>query len=263
MKGKSIVLITILLIGLLPSISAEDDPPAPPPLPSGQGQITDYGSLPTWTYINTSVTLFLNFSDPDNNTVTWARVYANGGNLQRDMLENDTNDNDTSDGKQFFYTTDFDLPRGDHEYVFAVKSNGSIYQSDWRTLSIVNREPYFLEKPPPKMYVGNVYCYEARAHDPDGDDLTYDFTHNFTAGDWANKTWDKKNYTFCGIPARAFTRWINISIYDGYDLIWLNSTIRCYEDEGERGDDPPFRSWGENPFYPSGYPSPDLGYVRV
>jgi hypothetical protein len=240
-RTKAVLLISILFLSLIPTIIAENENPNPPPIPTGEGQITDYGSTPTWTYIDTSVNFFLTWTDPENNTIAWARVYAKGGSVHQDLYEN-TTDNITSDGKAYFYSTDFELPRGEHEYSFVVKSNGSIYQSDSRTLSIVNREPYFLEKPPPKVYVGEVYCYKARAHDPDGDSLTYAFSENFTAGDWVNKTWEGK--TFCGVPNRPFTRYINISIYDGYDLVWVNSTIRCYQDEneGKGGGDPPFRN---------------------
>lgn len=242
MRTKAVVLVSILFLSLIPTIIAENENPNPPPIPTGEGQITDYGSIPTWGYIDTSFEVFLTFTDPDNNSVAWARVYAKGGSIYRDMYENNSTDNVTTDGKGFFYHTDFDLPRGEHEYIFVVKSNGSIYQSDSKNLSIVNREPYFLEKPPPKMYVGELYCYKARAHDADSDDLTYDFSHNFTAGDWVNKTWQGKS--FCGVPARPFTRYINISIDDGYDLVWVNSTIRCYQDEneGKGGGGPPFRN---------------------
>lgn len=244
-KRISILFVLMFLLSIIsisPSATSETNP-----------TITDFGVTPGWGYIDTSFSFFMNYTNPDNDSLISVKVY--GGPISRNMEENSTSDTNLTDGKYYFYSTDFNLTRGIHDYYFEVIANNTTTTSSIKQLTVVNRKPYFLEMPPVKIYVGTLYCYKARIHDPDGDEVTYEWVWNFTAGDWVN--WSQVGNTFCGVPARAFVRFVNVTLSDGFDSDYVRWEIRSIDLDGEKGGgDIPFVHGGNTPLLPTGNPEP-------
>ena len=76
--------------------------------------LTDPGFTPATGYEDTTFTYKVTFNDLDNDTADYVRVFIDG--VQYNMTESDLSDTNTTDGKNYSYSTT--LSAGSHDYQF-------------------------------------------------------------------------------------------------------------------------------------------------
>lgn len=237
------------MLAFVPEVSdahdyPEEEVPDPPIIcfgdpPSLSGFGVDYET--GWN--DTTFSFWLNFSsDEEPNNVT---VQAYVDSIPYDMWENDTKDDDWTDGKDYFWNNDERLwSKGLIPYFFYTKTNGTDNTTDTNYFEILNRAPYMLEPPLMEIFVGEELEWEGRATDEDLDPLTWTIDSNITGDEVDEFEWETINYSFklkikCN---HTFVRWVNLSVMDPYDnLAYWRWELYCVEQTTQNSSDIPMR----------------------
>jgi hypothetical protein len=229
------------------STDANDDPeedvPDPPGEPYSSPSFAGFGVDYETGWNDTTFCFWLNFSSNEEPINIIVQVYVDY--VGYDMFENDTKDDDWTDGKDYYWMNMERLwSKGLIPYFFYTEINGTDNTSETGYFEILNRAPYILSPPPMTIYVDEVVTYKIRVQDDDLDPIDGDLiAHNFTGADWWWIEWYPDNLTWVGKPKQEFVRWLNITIWDSYgQLAWYRWTITCVEGDGG-GDTLPSPKW--------------------
>ena len=90
-----------------------------------------------------------------------------------------------------------------------------------------NNEPEFTTTPTLTGHNNTLYYYDANADDADEDPLTFALEGNIT--DWA--TIVPSTGVVQGTPTEIGDYWLNVSVTDGIDTVWQNTSIHIYTDD--------------------------------
>ena len=177
----------------------------------------------------TSDTYFYNvtFTDADNNTATYVRVYING--TQYVMNELNLSDTNTTDGKLYTYNTS--LPIGTHNYTFTCSDGDAVNSTDLFTgPSVESTSPEQSGVVPVNGSTGisSTPSLYVNCSDFDGDTMNATWWSN-SSGAWiqfasntsiANNTnITQANSNFTG---QNITYWWSLNLSDG--STWTNNT---------------------------------------
>lgn len=243
----ALLLTSILFVALPTTTDADDIPeeevPDPPSEPTSPPSLSGFGVDYETGWNDTTFSFWLNFSSNERpNNIT---VHVNVDSVAYDMWENDTKDDDWSDGKDYFWMNENRLwSKGLIPYYFYTEMNGTSNTTDTSYFEILNRAPYMLEPPLDEIYVGEELEWEGRATDEDLDPLTWTIDTNITETDVDEFEWETDNYSFklkikCN---HTFVRWINLSVTDPYDnLAYWRWELYCLEETTDDTPDIPLR----------------------
>lgn len=234
MKLRTTVFVLVLFLSFIPTTIAEDDPPTPPVIPP---YIKHTLVNPPWTYYDGTLIFWCLYIDESNNSIISSKIFIDS--IPFDIYENDSSEYPSN--KNFYYYNNFSFERKTYDFYFEIKTLNATATS-FGTFDIVNRDPYLLETPPVKMDVYDEFEWQARAHDPDLDYITWSWSSNITdASEWEfepNNTTMKLKIK-CDSP---FNGWVNVSITDNYTYDFWKWTLICYGVGQERSPPPIPRS---------------------
>jgi hypothetical protein len=205
--------------------------------------ITDYGAVPEETYEDTPILFFLTTTDAENQVMSYVRLYLNDTYFS--MTENNTEDDNTDDGKAWLLTKS-DISIGWYNYYFAIKdANSEEITSVPGVITVQpvpNEAPFFTSTPETDGTNNTLYIYNADATDPNLDALTYDLDGNITL--WA--TINPSTGVVSGTPTTVGTYWMNVGVTDEIaDTVWQNTTVTISE-EPEEPPPPPSEGLSTN-----------------
>lgn len=214
--------------------SPEEEVPDPPREPSSSPSISGFGINHATGWNDTSFSFWLNFSsDEEPVNIT---VQANIDSVPHEMFENDTRDDNYSDGKDYFWNNENRLwSKGFIPYYFYMEINDTDNTTDTSYFEIYNRDPYMLEPPFNFLEIDEEFEWEGRATDEDLDQLNWTLETNMTNDDYSEFEFEEINTSFkinikC---SRTFTRWLNLTTHDYLDNnAYWNWTLYCNHSGG-------------------------------
>ena len=167
------------------------------------------------------------YTDYDNQAPTYMRVHVDVSNYAMDANDSDT---DYFDGKLYGKTIS-GLTEGVWDYWFATDDaqSSEVTTPVLYTITVnapSNNAPEFTSTPATTGHNNTLYYYDANADDEDLDPLTFDLEGSITG--WA--TINPSTGIVQGTPDTIGDYWMNISVTDGIDTVWQNTSVHIYTD---------------------------------
>jgi len=180
--------------------------------------LSDGNVNPVLGYTSTIFEYTVNFTDADNHSASYVRVYID--EVMHSMTETDPSDTNTTDGKQYNYTTT--LSKGWHNYSFTCSDGIGINYTEVYDNPYVNNPPSINVPFPTNNSDNNLITptCEIYVTDPEGDTFNITFASNYTGG-WANykaendETNDTFTWSFTGASSYDTTYYWRVYADDG------------------------------------------------
>ena len=212
--------------------------------------LSDWNLTPVIGDTDDTFVYLVNFTDPDNDTASFVNLTINGS-YEYSMTEVDVGDTDTSDGKQYRYSTT--LPAGSYNYTFTCSDGSAVNGTvvfDGPTVSLSGNVPPTQSDPVPVN--GSSYLslplsgFNITVNDGNGDSMdVYVFTNhsgffelvnssigvgNGTLG-FTNTSWVSSYYTtyYWFVNVSDGTVWVNRSYY------FMSDSLRIYDEYPSNG----------------------------
>jgi hypothetical protein len=252
LKLRTAVFVSVLFLSFIPTSIADDNPPTPPPSPA---YFKYFSVNPTQIYINGTLDFWCQYFDPENRTITSAKVYIES--FSYDLFENDSAFPNI--GKNYTWNNGMTVwwsERRTYEFYFQIVAEGMITNSSVGIFEVVNRVPYMLEPPPVKIYVNVLFEWWGRAFDPDLDKLHWKLNTSIKGSqviEFEHEV-DGERYHIKIKCKESFQEWINLTVWETFGgLDYWNRTLICYDTgEGQGEPSPPRSGVGRTPLLPIG-----------
>ena len=168
----------------------------------------------------------ITFYDADNDTASFVRVYIDG--VQYAMNEVDPADTNTSNGKNYTYSTSLSV--GTHNYTFTCMDNDAVNITDLYIGPTVSSTTPVQSNEKPSDGAVNIFLQPVcsiQVNDLDGDNMDVNFFSNFS-GVWTNYQTNASvgngtyQWHFVGANTNNIKYWWSVNLTDG--LTWNNQT---------------------------------------